>query len=214
MSKTPSPLRLRLSKYKRKFLERRVISLQKRSGKFVFIHIPKCGGTSLTEAIGQSIKLHDTATERRDKLGQERWDQLYKFSTVRHPYDRVASFYSFSKNTHYVRQSQIGELELSDWVRAAFRDKDPRYHFSLRSLAPCTRWITDDDGNLMVDDVYKLEEIDDAWPELRKKTGLTTKLPHRNATSKGGGVSGLDREARVVIQDHFQEDFIRFGYAP
>ena len=96
-------LRLKLSSYKCQWLQSRVVADQRRKVDFAFIHIPKCGGTSITRAIGQRIKLHDTARERRDKLGINRWNEIYTFSIVRHPYERTLSFYTFTKKTMYAQ---------------------------------------------------------------------------------------------------------------
>lgn len=57
---------------------------------FIFVHINKCGGTSIQRALGIPVKDHDTALERKRKIGR-RWDSLYKFSVIRHPYYRVES---------------------------------------------------------------------------------------------------------------------------
>ena len=41
-------------------------------GQFAFIHINKCGGTSIEAALNLP-KTHDTAQQRRDKIGRDHW---------------------------------------------------------------------------------------------------------------------------------------------
>ena len=42
---------------------------QRRFGRVVFIHINKCGGTSIEAALGIPKKIHDTALRRREMIG-------------------------------------------------------------------------------------------------------------------------------------------------
>lgn len=121
MSRVKS-LRFVLSRLKRQHLQRQIVAAQRDRVNQVFIHIPKCGGTSLTQALGQRIKLHDTAVERYNKLGAARWEDVYSFSVVRHPFDRTVSFYTFHSQTAH-GAGRLGGLSLNDWVRAVLRDR-------------------------------------------------------------------------------------------
>ncbi|MDJ1009697.1 MAG: sulfotransferase family 2 domain-containing protein [Paracoccaceae bacterium] len=157
MTRTVRSFRLRLSRIKRRWLQARVIAEQRHYKDFAFIHIPKCGGTSLTEALGQAIKLHDTARERRAKLGAERWDAMYTFSLVRHPYERTISYYSFHQRTSY-RAKRVGELSLNDWVREALHSDGRLRRITASRLRPCWDYLVDQHDRIIVDDVFRLED--------------------------------------------------------
>lgn len=213
MASKISALRLTLSKYKRRYLQSRVVADQRRKVDFAFIHVPKCGGTSITRAIGQRIKLHDTALERRDKLGIDRWNAIYTFSVVRHPYERALSFYFFSRNTMYA-QSRVGALSLNDWVRAALRDRLISATVADHQLAPCKAWLADETGSILVEDIHKLETLDDTWPRIMRRTSAQT-LPHVNKSHGGErGRDAFDLTSLNILQDHFRDDFDAFGYDP
>lgn len=208
-----STLRSKLSRYKREYLQSRVVADQRRRIDFAFIHIPKCGGTSVTQAMGQRIKLHDTARERRDKLGHDRWNAIYRFSFVRHPYERAVSFYSFHQKTAHGK-SRVGDFDLNDWVRAALRDHTLSSTVWASRLAPCHTWLSDEKGQIIVDDVFKLEEIDQAWVTIGPKIGSSALLPHSNASRGGLTRDAFDATSRSILQDHFRTDFEAFGYIP
>jgi chondroitin 4-sulfotransferase 11 len=185
---------------------------QRLSGSYVFIHINKCGGTSVEKALGIPVKIHDIARHRRLKLGRRRWREAFTFALVRHPYDRVVSLHKFRIRTN---QTGLGDrpLELNAWVRAAFGSKDPAYYDKPHFFAPCFDWVSDRDGQIIVDHIAKLEAIEEEWPALRARLGAAADLPMRNATP-GPGRDSLDAESRRIIQRHFRRDFEAFGYEP
>ena len=97
------------------------------SKKFVFVHLHKCGGTSIERALDQDtqwndvvlgstkygekiqkvyeekfgIYKHSSAAEIKKVIGDELWNEYFTFSIVRHPIDRMVSFYEYLK-TYYL----------------------------------------------------------------------------------------------------------------
>ena len=61
--------------------------------KFIFIHINKCGGTSIDEHFTENFK--DTQKHLSTKLNPNEFDNYFKFTFVRNPWDRVVSFYHY-----------------------------------------------------------------------------------------------------------------------
>jgi hypothetical protein len=89
--------------------------------KFIFVHVPKNAGTSVTQALstlsswrdlelggtqlGEAIaphymkrfglRKHSTASQIRKVVGEEIWSSYHKFGFVRDPYSRLQSLWSF-----------------------------------------------------------------------------------------------------------------------
>lgn len=68
--------------------------------KCIFIHIPRTGGSSIELAIkgypwwvGNLEKKHMSASETRKYYGEDIWNEYFKFSFVRNPWDRVISLW-------------------------------------------------------------------------------------------------------------------------
>jgi len=93
------------------------------TGKFIYLHVPKCGGTSVTRLLAQEASWQDHIVEGggpddtvttgwsmrygmfkhsipsriRTALGTETYRSYNKFMTVRDPIDRVKSTYNYFK---------------------------------------------------------------------------------------------------------------------
>ena len=88
------------------------------STRFVYIHIPRTGGTTLTDSFGCLTYVskcvhhhkHDTAREIKTLVGSGLWDNAYKFTVMRNPVEICKSWFR-----HCV-QYQPGGFETGDWV--------------------------------------------------------------------------------------------------
>src|SRR6056300_1403113 len=68
---------------------------------FAYIHIPKTGGTSVTSSLlefskNKSIHQHTDMVWIKKNLGNK-FDDCFKFTFVRNPFDRIVSFYCYRK---------------------------------------------------------------------------------------------------------------------
>lgn len=186
------------------------LDAQARSGTFAFIHINKCGGTSVEKALGLP-KIHDTAQQRRSRVGDDRWAQMFSFALVRHPFDKVCSHYRYRVKTN---QTGLGDtpLPLNEFVRRAYGERDPRLYDKPLMFAPCLAWLTDTSGAMMVTHVARLEDIATEWPLICAQIGRDVPFPQANRTERGTTGSELSPENKVLIRDLFAADFDAFGY--
>ncbi len=185
------------------------IAALRQEGALAFIHINKCGGTSVEKALGIP-KIHDTALQRIEKIGRDRWDALTTFTIVRHPYSKVASHYRYR-----VKTAQTGledrHIDMNDWIRESYGAKNPQYYDQPLMFAPCVEWISDAAGAILVDHILKLESIDADWASFRATAGVKADLPHQNKTAPEAPEFAPD--ALEIIQTHFAQDFDTLGYA-
>ena len=188
---------------------------QRHFGKTCFIHINKCGGTSVEKALKLPL-IHDTAVQRINKIGRARWDKMLSFALVRHPYAKVVSHYKYRVKT---RQSGLDQqpIDLEHWIIKAYGERDPLYYNNPLMFQPCLDWLVDADNKMLVTRILKLEDIDTEWkPFCEEAFGRYIPLPHRNATHSATShpSNHLGTEAKSVLQAHFAKDFEYFGYAP
>ena len=92
--------------------------------KFVFIHIPKTGGSSIeTLFLGKPQRRwapeinhyfqHATAAELRNRLmNRDNFDRYFKFAFVRNPWDRIVS----EMKWRYGRTFESGKITIRDFL--------------------------------------------------------------------------------------------------
>lgn len=180
---------------------------------YSFIHINKCGGTSVEKFLGIT-QVHDTAEQRIQRVGLERWNQRFTFALIRNPFSKVVSQYNFRVKTNQTKMKEI-PIDINEWVKRAYGDKDPLYYNNKLMFSPCCDWLTFDQ-KIVVKKIIKLEELDSNWEQLCSDLGIPfTTAPVKNKTqmtSRNAALKVLDSESIAIIEEHFRKDFDTFGY--
>lgn len=155
--------------------------------KFIFVHVPKSAGTSVTELFSQyssyrdlevggtqlgealqnefkkrfGLTKHATASEIRSIVGADLWDSYFAFGIVRNPYARAQSTFHFMKRWRGNKEmDRLKFIEnMPDFRTFALSPKLKRKQFH-RLLWSQTQWLCDDTGRLLVNQVGRLESLD------------------------------------------------------
>jgi hypothetical protein len=217
-----------------------IISHQK---KFIFIHIYKNAGTSITSIFLQHTSLihhvvnkrpynyivslinrifrlsnkgnkwligfrkHALALEIRSKIGQEVWDDFYKFAFARNPYSHVESLYL------YIRQNSSHKYFLLA-NKKSFNDFVSFYcssAFILQNEFVC------DGKKMIVDFVGNVEEMQSGLEKIHQEIGIDFQqdCPIMNRSTGAGKESlwiGVSRESLIQFNNYAKVDFQMFGY--
>ncbi len=197
--------------------------------KFIFVHIPKCGGQSVEGAalsdLGMTLRDHGrlflcfaresaaqwpgryfrlahlTAREYRDHyLPPERFEQMYKFAVVRDPYAKVESHFRYNK---YAQRMSFDAFVLKTLPKLA--REDPFF-------ASQMSYLTDADGTVLVDDVIRLEDLSARWPEIKARAGIETDLGHTNSTKDKGDALIWTPQMVAKLSEIYADDFAHLGY--
>lgn len=182
---------------------------------FMYVHIPKCAGTSLRTALGYSVDFnqHFTARRHRQIFGVERWNQMFTFTVIRNPWDHAVSWF------YYARQNKEGGYEkysFDEWLRSGLphwwnRDwcglgvpNDP-----MNQLL----YIQDREGRDLVDRIYRFEELEKAVDSLSGQLGLEIALPFRNKSERPKYRHCYTPFTRELIAERYADFITRFGYS-
>ena len=180
---------------------------------FIFIHIPKTAGTSITKIVGEPFQKHNTAKVVIDTIGRQKWDEAFKFTVVRNPFDKVHSWYKF-RIMHNQSKMSSKPIPFKDWVACTYgKPKDPYYYYRPINFEPQVEWLKDENGLIEMDKIIRFENLTEDFNEVAEIVGIESNLPHINKTAKTNYRDFYDDETRKIIEETHREDLQTFGYS-
>ena len=177
--------------------------------KYLFIHVPRTGGTSLKDALilqdngKEFVKPHGQAQEAKAML-KDKWDSYFKFAFVRNPHDWILSLYHHIINTPlHVHYETVRGMTFNDYI-------EWRWKFDRRGQW----WHLSDDygGKLIIDRVYKYENYDDNIRELNAILKTNLKPGRKNSSSHKPWEKVYNMNMIKRIENTFGKDFEWFKY--
>ncbi|MFA6961187.1 MAG: sulfotransferase family 2 domain-containing protein [Opitutaceae bacterium] len=198
--------------------------------KFIFIHIYKNAGTSITQALrpltggerrrwlgrklrgyGLHTRLdcspcapHATATEIIEGIGRRKFEDYFSFAIVRNPWDWQVSLYTFvlKDSTHHqhVFMKSLGSFE--NYIRWRCTEEPVLQK----------KFIYSDDGHQLVNFVGRYEAIDADFSIICQRIGVSVELPRLNISRTKPWKEFYTVETRDLVQKTFAADIEQFGY--
>ena len=196
-----------------------MISFQKR---FLFVHIPKTGGNSIqsilapysedeivrrpgqdgVERFGVSnpkykLKKHSPLADYRAALGDEQFSCLYKFASVRNPWERMVSFY-------------FTPVQGKEWDRKAFKK-------TVSKTLSAADYLRLDAGEpepfSNMDRIIRFENLAEDFGLVCADLGISSaSLPKYNRSEREHYSKYYDAELRALVAERFAAEITRFGY--
>ena len=194
--------------------------------KFIFIHIPKTGGSSIAEPeylSGQGALIAHLGSEDHVQAGHIRavglknmlqgsWDDYFKFAFVRNPWDRIVSLYYYFLQDPEKQRTALGkEIAKPGSFKEFCRqldsiELDP--HFD-----PQISYLIDYEGQFLLDYIGRFESIDSDINLICNKIGLpTVKLPHFRKSDHDSYHNHYDNESAEIIAAKYKSDIEAFKY--
>ena len=144
-----------------------------REKKYIFIHIPRTSGTNLYSCLSGNKydeKAYGHIFARRIRvLFPKEFDSFYKFAIVRNDYERLHSWWF---NRRFLRNST--ELDFKKWLLSTNDSKSIHTQWAYKGWKmPAQQtsqlsWITDDNGDIIVDKVIHYENLKKELRQLKK----------------------------------------------
>lgn len=181
--------------------------------KSIFVHIPKAAGTSISNALYGGRQGHHTASAYK-KANLEKFDCYYKFTIVRNPWDRLASTYHYLLKSPHAEDRAWAEKNITKYTSFEsfvknWLSKDSVYTW--KHLLPQSYFIME--GNeILVDDVFKMENISSDFPIIANKLGCLKQLRHDNRIERQHYSSLYSKETIDIVSKVYERDIEEFDY--
>lgn len=205
--------------------------------KYIFVHIPKTGGTALAlaleaRAMADDIMIGDTpkAVKRRGRLKglqaagrlwkhstladiegivpREAFDDYFTVSLVRNPWDRLVSYY------FWLRAQTFDHPAVGLAKALPFADflAHPQTQASLRAN-PYTSYMCDGAGAEHCSLYIRLENLEQDLQAFENHLGFKVDMPVANQSDRDRDWRKYyDESSLAIVADVCAEDIARFGY--
>jgi hypothetical protein len=207
--------------------------------RFLFVHIPKCAGESITALLlkppnggTQFLRKHSTYRDAAQAMGNE-LEALTMFAVVRNPFAQVFSFYE-----HLRKPLRMTATEIEAYYPGSKGRIGPHWASLIAMRAPFAqfveeaygnptgpdawlqdlcRWVCDDTGRLAVPHLLRYETLGETFPSLAAQLGIEGELPWRNASRSVSAEESdyrahYDSVSRQLIEARFKPSLETFGY--
>lgn len=199
--------------------------------KYMFVHINKSGGGLITNNMAKNGKLtinhYHRSLNKMLYLAKRAYnissDDLYIFTMVRNPYERMLSMYLFYKsknNNEFFSGDPIIDNDFNNWIKYIYsNDFDKtKIHSNVNVFKYCfcnqLNWLKDDDGNMLkVDKIFRHEnnEYEELFKDIMKLEDydITSKV---HPTKHDHYSKYYNEKSIELVKKHYQEDLDYFGY--
>lgn len=189
--------------------------------KCIFIHIPRCGGTSIEIAMyGKNWFYVESSTKHliastAKNIYKPYWNDYFKFSFVRNPWDRMVSLAKYP--TVYKLNLNKGKLVGFEEYFKEFPEieVDKRSKSLNDTFYPIKNSVYLNILNVELDFIGRFENLNEDFEFIYKSIGdipplLTNDLTHRSCHEYY--TEYYDDETREIVAQKYARDIEYFGY--
>jgi len=151
------------------------------------------------------FRAHDDIRAAQKRMPAELFDRYFKFTFVRNPWDRLVSEYEFLlRKTEHGRHERVKKLGgFSDFIRMQIPRRDA-YQINM---------MCDKRGNVLMDFIGKLENLENDWITVCNRIGIPhQELQRKNASERSHYQDYYDTENRQLVARHWAREIELFGY--
>ena len=188
----------------------------------IFVHVPKCAGSSVKKFLYGTHRGgdHATAAEFKDLFPGE-YESYYKFAVIRNPWDRAVSVYSYllaggngSFRDRKVREQLIRLGGFKQFCRYLEKEVSRKYFKPFpRHLWPQAWFLGEEGGKkISLDTLVQFEDMEAGLRTVGSHIQAEIRIPRLRETPHRHYSEYYDDETRELVQKAYREDVELFGY--
>lgn len=201
--------------------------------KFIFIHIYKTAGTSVTSVLAPyddnpllnhpfvrtvrnriglasynimgftSFEHHATALMVKNRIEKSTYDEFFKFAFVRNPWDMQVSLY------HYMLKNKAHPQH--SLIKKMSFDEYIEWRVEC-DVHLQKEFVVDETGNIIIDFIGRFENLSDDVRTICKNIDIEYTLPDLNKSNHRDYKVYYNAKTRKLIHDAYIDDIDIFGY--
>ena len=195
--------------------------------KCIFIHIPRTAGTSIEKWIVKKDwwrvepKTKHLLASQAKKIYAEYWDEYFKFSFVRNPWDRVISMSKYGSTYGVYLNHNLKQVDLTNYIKKfgypLTIEHDYRFYEKsyLKNDSQTSNCVY---GNILDEDldfVGKFENLKQDSLFLKSKLNIENEFNIHSEVNKNRPScysDYYDNDSRNAIEDLYRRDIENFNY--
>ena len=190
--------------------------------KFIFIHIPKTGGTSIEKVFKKQIKnnrKHLTFFQYENELKSE-IEKYFIFSVIRNPWDKLVSYWKYRQGKRHAPID--GKLtRFDDWLKfISSLNLDDLHGKTEKSNIPDFRMGLDLQFNSLINkqnkinvNLVRFENLQNDFNTICDKIGIKRHhLPHKNKSRHKHYTGYYNEKTKQIVAEKYAKDIEYFNY--
>lgn len=200
--------------------------------KFVFIAIPKTGSSSIRTIMREKADVlsvpgappssplyHHVKPSKLETYFKEQnwnWNEYFKFTFVRNPWDRAVSVWEY-------RNRVASEQNFDLYAQDSFAIQSKKLIHKWKTFKGMLRqtdgngfqynWCFDENGNKVIDVIGRFENFQEDFNIVCDRIGIPQQqLPHKNKTKHKHYTEYYDEETKQIVAEKYAKDIEYFGY--
>ena len=159
---------------------------------------------SIERAFKHNVPRHMTIDRYVSSYDLKTVNDCYKFTFVRNPWDKYVSVWMYLKSTR--------NLPFEDVVRNPPRKENREEDYN-HMTRPQLKVIQDAEGDLIVDEIFRFEDMPNAIKIISERTGIpTSPMPKLRTTDHEHYRKYYTAETKEIIAHRYEKEIEMFGY--
>ena len=200
------------------------------SRRFLFIHVYKNAGTSITSALLpftapkwqragiklwkklhisyldiQPFPIHSKASEISERMGQKNFDTYFTFAIIRNPWDWQVSLYKYmlKETLHHQHKLVKGFQDFNEYIEWRCSE-EVRFQKD---------FLFSKNGDQLVDFIGRYENLEQDFAFICSQIGISTRLPRLNVSKTNSYTDYYNEHTKNLVRKTFEPDIHLFKYS-